>query len=83
MTATEHEIRITIRDVYDVQQKQIATMAAMSSKLDLYIGLNTEKEKAVVDHENRIRSMERKVYALPGVASLIAIAGLLVAIFKK
>ena len=83
MPETAHEIRITLRDVYDIQQEQIKTMAAMSSKLDLYIGLNTDKEKAVTDHETRIRSMERKVYALPATATIIALIGLAVTVSKN
>lgn len=83
MTVTDHEIRITLRDVYDTQQAQIKTMAEMSAKLDLYIGLNTDKQKLVVDHESRLRSMERKIYALPGGATIIGLVGLVVAISKR
>lgn len=77
-----HEIRITLQDVYNIQQEQIKTLATMSAKLDLYIGLNTEKEKTVKDHEERIRKMERWVYAIPGIAFITSIAGVVIAILR-
>lgn len=83
MTVVDHDIRVTLRDVYETQQEQVKTMAVMSAKLDLYIGINTEKQKLVTDHETRLRSMERKIYSLPGVATIIGLAGLMVAISKK
>lgn len=79
----EHEIRVTLRDVYDIQQTQTKTMAEVSAKLDLYIGLNASKEDKVKDHENRIRTIERWVFAIPGISVIIAIAGLVVAVLKK
>jgi hypothetical protein len=82
MTESDHEIRVTLRDVYEVQQKQTETMSAMSAKLDLYIGVNDTKSKQVADHEARLRTVERWVFAIPGFSILIAIAGLVVAILK-
>lgn len=80
--ASDHEIRVTLKDVYEVQQEQTKTITAMSAKLDLYIGVNDTKAKQVADHEARIRTVERWVFAIPGFSILIAIAGLVVAVLK-
>jgi hypothetical protein len=78
MADTEHEIKVTLRDVYEKVEKQAEVIGSISAKLDLYIGL-TER---LTDHEKRIRTMERWVFALPGVAAIMSVAGLVVAVLK-
>lgn len=78
----DHEIRVTLRDVYEVQQAQSKAMSDLSAKLDVYIGSNNWKEDIVKDHERRLRVVERYVFAIPGVSLVIALAGLLVAILR-
>ena len=78
MADTEHEVRVTLRDVYEQVQAQVVTIGAISSKLDLYIGL-TER---ITDHEKRIRTAERWIFALPGSAFVLSVAGLVIAVLK-
>lgn len=78
MTASEHEIKITLKDVYEEVNKQADVIGAISAKLDLYIGL-TER---IADHEKRLRTVERWVFALPGTAFILSVAGLVVAVLK-
>lgn len=78
MTDSEHEIKVTLRDVYEKVNTQGESIGAISSKLDLYIGL-TER---IADHEKRIRTAERWIFALPGSAFVLAVAGLVVAVLK-
>ena len=82
MAEMEHEIKVTLRDVYDQVQSQAAIIGAISAKLDLYIGLTTSKNLEIDDHEKRIRTIERWVFAIPGIAVIMSVAGLVVAVLK-
>lgn len=82
MTEVDHEVRVTLRDVYDKVEKQALEAASINAKLDLYIGLNNAKNTKVDDHENRIRTIERWVFALPGTAVVLSVAGLVIAVLK-
>lgn len=57
-------IRITLRDVYDSVEEIKERLVPLES---------------VADHETRIRILERRVWALPSFATLIAIASLVAA----
>lgn len=78
MADTDHEIKVTLRDVYEKVNTQGDSIGAISAKLDLYIGL-TER---IADHEKRIRTAERWIFALPGSAFVLSVAGLVVAVLK-
>ena len=82
MAEMEHEIKVTLRDVYDQVQSQATVIGAISAKLDLYIGLTTSKNLEIDDHEKRIRTIERWVFAIPGIAVIMSVAGLVVAVLK-
>lgn len=82
MADMEHEIKVTLRDVYDQVQSQATVIGAISAKLDLYIGLTTSKNLEIDDHEKRIRTIERWVFAIPGIAVIMSVAGLVVAVLK-
>lgn len=68
------DVRITLRDVY-----AIATRT--EQKVDLVILAASTSEHTDRDHETRIRTVEKRLYALPSIATLIAAAALVVAIF--
>ena len=78
MTDEEHEIKVTLRDVYEMVNTQGDAIRAISAKLDLYIGL-TER---IADHEKRLRTAERWIFALPGSAFVLSVAGLVIAVLK-
>ena len=82
MAEMDHEIKVTLRDVYDQVQSQATVIGAISAKLDLYIGLTTSKNLEIDDHEKRIRTIERWVFAIPGIAVIMSVAGLVVAVLK-
>jgi hypothetical protein len=71
-----------LRDVYDKVEKQALESASINAKLDLYIGLNNAKNTKVDDHENRIRTIERWVFAIPGISVILSVAGLVIAVLK-
>jgi len=78
VTATpKDEVRITIKQVWDAQQVQGAALNDISSKLDRLLDSHDRVDEKVRDHEIRIRLLEQRVWALPSVATVIAIASLI------
>ena len=73
MSAEDSSVRITLRDVYDVVQQTRDDVAEIKGHV------NTQGD-AVKDHEERIRAVEKRVWALPSLAAIIGAAGLLVSI---
>lgn len=76
VTATKDEVRITIKQVWDAQQAQGAALNEISSKLDRLLDSHDRVDEQVRDHEIRIRLLEQRVWALPSVATVIALASL-------
>lgn len=77
VTATKDEVRITIKQVWDAQQAQGAALNDISSKLDRLLDSHDRVDEQVRDHEIRIRLLEQRVWALPSVATVIALASLI------
>ena len=77
MTIANDEVRITIKEVYKTQQEQGIALHEISSKLDLLLASHARVDEKVNDHEMRIRVLEQKVWALPSIATIISIGGLL------
>lgn len=73
MAPDDGSVRITAREIYD-------TLQHVKSSVDLLVLGVDELRKGGTDHEVRLRSVERKVYAIPSFAVLIAVAGLVVSI---
>jgi hypothetical protein len=67
---------ITLKDVYQ-EVKHLNTM--LTPLIDPNIGV-VAKHK---DHEERLRKLEMKVYAIPGISTLIALGALGWAVFGK
>lgn len=63
----ENVVRITLRDVFD-------KVESMDRKVEALVA----GAKITEDHENRLRSVEKKVYAIPSVATVLAIAGIII-----
>jgi len=76
MTASD-EVRITIKQVWETQQDQGQALNDISSKLDRLLDSHERVDERVSDHEVRVRVLEQKVWALPSVATVIAIASLI------
>jgi len=45
-------------------------------ELRIQVAVLTEQLKSVPDHEDRLRALERRVWAIPSVATVIAVAAL-------
>lgn len=68
------EVVIRLRDVWDVATRT-------EGKVDLVVlAVADMRDKTLPDHEVRIRTIEKRLYALPSIATLIAAAALVVAI---
>lgn len=76
MTAAD-EVRITIKEVYKTQQEQGTILSEISTKLSLLLASEQHQDNKIGDHEVRLRILEQKVWALPSIATVISIGGLL------
>ena len=70
------EVVITLKEVYDVQQKQGIVQIEINSKLDRLLDKHDRIDEVVADHEMRIRSLEQTRWPLPTVAVIVSIATL-------
>lgn len=76
MTAND-EVRITIKQVWETQQVQGQALIDISGKLDRLLDSHDRVDEKVRDHEIRMRILEQKVWALPSVATVIALGSLI------
>lgn len=83
MTASNDEVRITIKQVWETQQVQGKALTDISGKLDRLLDSHDRVDEKVRDHEIRMRILEQKVWALPSVATIIALASLAWNIISK
>lgn len=80
----EHEVRITMRDVYEVQQKQGELLSEMASNLKRSLDSLDRTKSQVADHEDRIRALEKKIWQAAGAASFVgAAASVLISLIIK
>lgn len=82
MTASD-EVRITIKQVWETQQVQGKALTDISGKLDRLLDSHDRVDEKVKDHEIRMRILEQKVWALPSVATVIALGSLVWQIVSK
>lgn len=67
----QHEVRITIKEVWATQQEQGKVLVEMHSNLKRFLDSHDRLEGRVTDHEARIRTLEQKVWAASGAAALM------------
>lgn len=77
VSASKDEVRITIKQVWDAQVAQGAALNDISSKLDRLLDSHDRVDEQVRDHEFRVRLLEQRVWALPSLATVIALASLI------
>lgn len=81
---TENEVRITLTDVYNEQQKQGKDVAKILGDINTSIAVLTEsvKPQTGINSElfKRVLTLEKKVWALPSISGLISIGGFIVAV---
>lgn len=74
---------VTLADIYSAQQEMAVKLAEIGGAIALQSAQDRNDSATLADHENRIRKVEAKVYALPSVATLISAAALLWAVFGR
>jgi hypothetical protein len=72
---------ITSREVYDEVQAVHKELRALSGKLDALPVLDHDAQ--LVDHEGRLRALERARWPLPSVAALTSVAALVAALWPS
>jgi hypothetical protein len=82
MTSSD-EVRITIKQVWETQLDQGKALNDISGKLDRLLDSHERVDERVSDHEIRLRMLEQKVWALPSVATVIALGSLIWQIVSK
>ena len=75
MAVDETAVRVTLRDVYEVAVRTEQTVA-------LLVQSDKDRADGMKDHESRLRDLEKKVWALPSIATVIALAGLVLSLVK-
>lgn len=75
MATEDGSVRITPREIYE-------TLQGVKTNVDLLVLGFDEIRKNDADHESRIRVIEKRVWAIPSAAVLLAIASLVVAILS-
>ena len=79
---SDNEVVITLKEVYEQQQQQGKIQSEISSKLDRLLDKHDRIDERVEDHESRMRTLEKRVWGIPSIATIIAISSLVVAIIK-
>lgn len=69
-------IVITAREVYDA-------VVRLTGRVDVLINQQSVTQQEVVDHETRLRSLEKARWPLPSVALLISLAALVLPLVAK
>lgn len=62
-------IVITSREIYDA-------VVRLTGRVDVLIAQQTDTKNDVIDHENRIRGIERNRWPIPAVSVLISLGAL-------
>lgn len=73
----EHQVVVTLGDVWEELKEQKTILNTILSRLELMNQAADSQNKILADHEKRVRDLEKRVWALPSVATLIALASLL------
>lgn len=84
---SEQDLRITLKDVFSLVQAQSGQISDLIGEVRIANerAVHDRKraddaEKRSEDHEGRIRTLERRIWAIPSVASFVGVGGLVVAL---
>lgn len=80
---SENEVVITLKEVYEAQKEQGRIQTEISSKLDRLLDKHDRIDERVEDHESRMRTLEKRVWSIPSIATLIAIASFIYQVTSK
>lgn len=69
-------VRITGREIYDA-------VVRLTGRVDVLIEQQTAAREDLTDHENRLRSLERRQWPLPAVSLLVAMGALAASLLPR
>ena len=69
-------VLITVREVYDA-------VVRLSGQVEVLTSQQTGESNKIVDHEARLRNLERRQWPLPSLALLVSIGALVASILIK
>lgn len=75
MSADPLHVLITTREIYDA-------VIRLTGRVDVLIAQQEESNKDLIDHEARIRALERARWPLPTIAVLVSVASLMFVALK-
>lgn len=67
---------ISSKEIYEAVNRLSQNVAGLSGKVDVLIEQHSNTAIDVADHESRLRTAERRLWQLPSVASVLAVAAL-------
>lgn len=76
------QIVVTLADVWSELKEQKEILNSISTRLDRMGDASDHQAERISDHERRVRDLERRVWALPSVATVIALGSLLYQILR-
>ena len=79
----EHQVVVTLGDVWEELKEQKEILNTILSRLDVMTNNANNQGERIGDHEKRLRELERRVWALPSAATVIAVISLAWSIFRK
>ena len=68
-------MRVTLRDVYQLVLETHAGVTEIKQTVALQQLAVQAHEHTVSDHETRLRAVERRVWQLPSIATIVAVLG--------
>lgn len=81
MAADDEPVRVTLRDVFNTVNETNKTVTALDKKFELQALAALQDSAKVIDHEQRIRFLEKWAWSIPA-SAVTAIAAALVALIK-
>jgi uncharacterized membrane protein len=78
----EHQVVVTLGDVWEELKEQKDILNTILARLDLMGAAADSQAERIADHEKRVRYLERRVWALPSAATLIAVSSLIYQILR-
>lgn len=70
------QVIVTLADVWEELKEQKLILNDIVNRLDRMGDASDNQAKVIADHEKRVRDLEKRVWALPSVATIIAVASL-------
>ena len=70
----EHQVVVTLGDVWDELREQKEILNTIVARLDRMGDAADHQGTQLADHEKRVRDLEKRVWALPSIATVIAVA---------